>query len=70
MYGAPKAAKGNEGKVHGVEHELDGHEDGDDVAFKDESDGAESEEDGAQNEVILRRDHAIFSPAGRGRARP
>jgi hypothetical protein len=30
----PLVGKGDEGKVDGVEHELDGHEDRDDVALE------------------------------------
>jgi hypothetical protein len=47
LHFAESLAESDKGEIDGVEHELDGHENGDDVAFEDEGDGAESEEDGA-----------------------
>ena len=67
---AERLAEGHESEIDGVEHQLDGHEDGDDVAFENEGDGAQSKKNCAQDQIILRGDHAISSPAGRGRARP
>jgi len=54
----PRLAEGDEGQVNGVEHQLDGHEDSDDVAAEDEGHDAEAEQDGAEGQVVVRRDHA------------
>src|SRR5258707_10263242 len=61
----PNLAKRHEREIDGVEHQLDGHKNGDDVALEDEGDYAESEQDGAENHVIVRRDHFRFHSAGR-----
>src|ERR1051326_1182490 len=41
----------DEAEIHRVQHQLDGHEDGDDVAAVDESGDAEPEQDRAENQV-------------------
>src|SRR5579859_5263304 len=51
------AAEGDECKVDGVEHQLDGHENRDDVALEHKSDDAQAEKHGAQNQVIGNWDH-------------
>src|SRR4029077_7270669 len=61
----PDLAEGHEGEVDGVEHQLDGHEDGDDVALENEGDDAEAKEDRAKDYVIVRRDHVRSRSAGR-----
>ena len=47
----PLMGEGDEGEVHGVEHELDGHEDRDEIALDEEADDAEAEEDGAKEQI-------------------
>ena len=37
----PLVGEGHEGKIDGVEHELNRHEDGDEIALDEESDDAE-----------------------------
>ena len=41
--------KGHKRQIHGVQHQLDGHENRDDVALKNERHDAETEEYGAQS---------------------
>ena len=48
----PLVREGDEGQVDGVEHQLDGHEDGDDVALDEKGGDADREEDGAEDEVV------------------
>jgi hypothetical protein len=43
------AREGYEREIHGVEHQLDGHEDRDDVALEHKRDDAQSEEYRAQH---------------------
>src|SRR5581483_6078238 len=45
-----RAGKGHEREIHGVEHQLNGHEDGDDVALKHHTHHAEAEQNGAQHQ--------------------
>ena len=47
----PHVREGDEGEVDGVEHELNRHEDGDDVALDEEAGDADGEEDGGEDEV-------------------
>ena len=47
----PHVREGDEGQVDGVEHELDRHEDGDDVALDEEGGDADRKEDGGEDEV-------------------
>src|SRR5260370_39389353 len=63
-------AESDEGEIDGVEHQLDGHENGDDVALNDEGHRAKTEKNRAEDEVILRGDHVSSSPAGREPGRP
>src|SRR5713226_7921433 len=60
-----RLAESHEGEIDGVEHQLDGHEDGDDIALEDEGNDAESEENGAEDQVVVRGDHFSFHLAGR-----
>ncbi len=72
--------EGDEGEVDGVEHQLDRHEDGDEVALDEKADNAEAEQDGAQEQIpgernFLLRRYALnslgvrpFSIAWRARA--
>src|SRR5690349_22657976 len=48
--------KRDEGKIHGVEHQLDGHKNGDDVALENEPDHAEAKEHGTESKVIRNGD--------------
>src|SRR5580704_18827609 len=47
----PLIGKGDEGEVDGVEHELNRHEHGDDIALDQEPDDAEREEHSAQKQI-------------------
>ncbi len=48
----PHVGEGDEGQVDGVEHQLNGHEDGDDVALDEKGGDADGEEDGGEDEVV------------------
>ena len=52
--------KGDKGEVHRVEHELNGHEDGDDVALDEERADADGEEDRGQDQVVGDGHHAAI----------
>src|SRR5271157_934951 len=54
-------AEGDKSQIDGVEHELNGHEEGDNVALEHEGHDAQSKEDGAENQVVVRRHHDQFS---------
>ena len=47
----PHVREGDEGQVDGVEHQLDRHEDGDDVALDEERGDADGEEHGGEDEI-------------------
>ena len=47
----PHVRKGDEGEVDGVEHQLNRHEDGDDVALDEEGGDADGEEHGGEDQV-------------------
>ncbi len=47
------AAEGDEREVHRVQHQLDAHEDGDDVAAQEDAERAEAEEDQAQQDRVV-----------------
>src|SRR4051812_41978194 len=47
----PAIGKRDEAEVHGVEHQLDRHEHGDDIAAEDKAGDAERKQDRAQGEV-------------------
>jgi hypothetical protein len=44
----PLVGEGDKGKIDGVEHELNGHEDGNEIALDDEAEDAEREQNGAE----------------------
>ena len=52
----PHVGEGDEGEVDGVEHELNRHEDGDDVALDEERGDADGEEDGGEDEIAGQMD--------------
>jgi hypothetical protein len=54
---AERPAEGDKRQIDGVEHQLDGHENGDDVALEDERHHTQSEQDGAQHQKIRSRNH-------------
>src|SRR6185437_3028861 len=49
--------KGDEGQVDGVEHQLNRHEDRDDVALDEEGANADREQDRCEDEVVSDRNH-------------
>src|SRR5690606_8197413 len=51
--GAGGAGEGDQGQVAGVEHELDAHEHDDGVASHEDTDGADAEQRGGEDEVVL-----------------
>src|SRR5438874_2322049 len=55
------AGVGDEGEVHRVHHQLDAHEDGDAVAPRQHAADADGEEDGAEDQEPVRRDHVVSS---------
>ncbi len=65
----PLVREGDEGQVDGVEHQLDRHEDGDDVALDEEGGNAEREEDGAEHEIVGDRDNHVRTPFAPARQR-
>ncbi len=65
----PHVREGDEGEVDGVEHELDRHEDGDEVALDEEGCDADGEEDGGEDEVVGGR-NPLFNPPGSGAKSP
>src|SRR5204862_5299498 len=52
---------GEEGEVDGVHHELDGHEDGDAVLARQDADHADREQDRAEDQKVMCRDHGAAS---------
>src|SRR3990170_2118557 len=66
VHGRQVAAEGDEGQVHRVEHQLDGHEDDQRVAPHQDADYAQREEQGAQDEVGGERHHQRVSASSRG----
>src|SRR5207249_2295552 len=50
---AGHASEGDQGEIHGVEHQLDAHEDDDGVAARQDTDSADREEDRRQVEVVV-----------------
>src|SRR5579871_687236 len=46
-----RVREGDKGQVHGVQHQFDGHEHGDDVTAIDEPRYAQTEQDGAEDQV-------------------
>src|ERR1700731_3994157 len=58
------AAERDEGKIHGIEHQLDRHEHHENVAADDHARYADGEDDRAQRHHVGERNHdAIFSTA-------
>src|SRR6202140_2509285 len=57
---------GDEGQVHGIHHQLDAHEDGDAVLPRQHAADAHGEEDGAEDQEPVRRDHSLSSPVAGG----
>ncbi len=55
----PLVREGHKGKIHGVEHQLDRHEDRDEVALDQKADDAEAEQDGAQKQIPGERDFLL-----------
>src|SRR5260221_6140583 len=55
---AKVAREGDEVDVDGVEDQLDGHEHDDDVAARDDADGADQEQREAQEQVVADGHHA------------
>src|SRR5208282_994309 len=53
----PVRGKGDERKVHAVEHQLNRHEDGDDIALDQEPEHSTDEQDSAQHEIVRKRNH-------------
>ena len=71
----PLIGKGDKGKIDGIEHELNGHEDSDEIALDEKADDAEREKRGAEKQipgerdVVLKKVHFVgrpFSVAGAG----
>ena len=56
----PVRREGDERQIHAIQHQLDRHEDGDDVALDQESAHAAGEEDAAQHEIVRNRDHLVL----------
>jgi hypothetical protein len=52
-----EAVERDEGQVHRVEHQLDAHERDDDVSSRQKADGADAEEQGTEDRVVLDGDH-------------
>src|SRR5512135_2868006 len=55
--GVPVRGERHEAQVHGVEHQLDRHEDRDDVALDEKAEYAAGEEDRAEREIVRKRNH-------------
>jgi hypothetical protein len=53
----PHVAEGDEGKVHGVEHELNRHEDGDHIALDKKGAGTDGKENRGEYKVAGNGDH-------------
>ena len=52
----PLVREGDKGKIHGIEHQLNRHEDGDQVALDQKSDDAKAKQHGAQKQIPGERD--------------
>src|SRR5258706_15051476 len=57
------ASVGHEGEIHRVHHQLDAHEDGDAVLARQHATDADGEEDGAEDQEPVGRDHEEVPPA-------
>src|SRR5437016_10791242 len=51
------ARERNEGQIHGVEHQLDGHQDHDQIPPHQDPDHADGENHRAENQVVLEGHH-------------
>src|SRR5205085_9824181 len=51
-----------EGQIHGVHHQLDGHEDGDAVLAGEHAADADGEQDRAEDQEPVRGDHCDTAP--------
>src|SRR6266566_2235720 len=58
-----RLAERHERQIDRVQHQFDGHENRDDVALENKRKHTQSEQDRAQDHVIIRRHHLRFSPA-------
>src|SRR5207253_7454195 len=67
---AERLAESHKSKVHRVEHQLDGHENGDDIALENEGEHSEPKQNRAQDYVVVCWDHLSFSPAAPEPSRP
>src|SRR5215469_8672737 len=59
----PLGRKGNKREVHAIQHELNRHEDGDDVALNQKSGDAARKQNRAQHQIVGKRDHQPSFPA-------
>src|SRR2546423_1115621 len=58
----PVSGESHERQVHAVQHQLDRHEDRDDVALDKESQHAAHKQDSAQSQVVEKRNHQRSLP--------
>ena len=61
---APLAREGDEGQVDRVEHELDRHEDRNNIALDQKRGDTDAEQDGAEDEVVSDRNHGSVLLSG------
>src|SRR5690242_13577861 len=54
---APMRREGHKRQVHCVEHQLNAHKDGDDVALDQKSDYAAGEKQRAEHQIVGKRNH-------------
>ena len=54
---AVNTRKRHEGKVHGVEHQLDRHQDDDQISPRQDTDNPDREHERAKNQVLMQRHH-------------
>src|SRR6185312_9004561 len=59
----PVIGEGNKGQVHGVEHQLDRHKNSDDIALEQKAEHAQTEKDGAENQIPGKRNHLVGPPS-------
>jgi hypothetical protein len=52
-----EAGKRDEGEVRGAEHELEAHEDDDDIPTQDHAGEADGEEESGDEEVVVESGH-------------
>src|SRR5215471_938812 len=53
----PLGREGDKRQVHAIEHELNRHEDGDDVALNQKPGDAARKQNAAQHQIVGKRDH-------------